>query len=113
MLSWLVPLKSNFIVAPGNTLKLPNTFMELIEPMPPGARIPARNTLLPALMTPPALTIPPPEPSVALLKPLQSRVPAVFALRRSSAGAAPVPVIEPEPEAVSAPTLKDVLGVVR
>jgi hypothetical protein len=32
MLSWLVPLKSNFIVEPSSTLKLPVTLMVLIEP---------------------------------------------------------------------------------
>jgi len=107
MLSWLRPLKSNFIVAPLSTLKFPVTFIVLMPPTPPGIRVPARFTSPLAVMAPPALTVPPPEPRVALVNPLQSSVPPVLALTRLSvpAGEA-VPWREAEPDATSPFTVK-------
>ncbi len=114
MLSWLVPLKSNFIVEPPSTLKLPVTLMVLMDPTPPGTKVPARATSPLAVMAPPALIVPPPEPSVVLLNPLQSSVPPVVALSRLSVptGEA-VPLREAEPDAVSPRTVKDEFGLER
>ena len=85
--------------------------MEPIPPKPPGARVPASDTSLFAVMGPPAETNPPPEPSVAMANPFQSRAPPMLALRRSSEP--PLPVRAPAPEATSEPAMNDVVGVVR
>jgi hypothetical protein len=114
MESYDVPLtRSNIIVAPLSTVKSPATLIEETAPAPPGARVPARNTLPPAVIAPPALMVPPAEPRVLFENPLQVSVPPVSALSRSSDGVVPVPMIDAFPEADSAPILKAVDGVER
>ena len=104
---------SNFRIAPGCTVKFFSITIELMPPIPPGAKAPTSDTSPLAVMGPPAEIKPLPLPSVVLVKPLQSRAFATFALRKSNSGDAPVARIEPLPAESNCPTENELSGVFR